>query len=96
VKLTTYLHLVPRSRIGEAIPPLPNTPSWRCAELQKKAQGQLLLYLYTYLVSLILICDYNKKRRLTKQVHCLNFSPPKPDKKIRVHVGHTIAGVDNI
>jgi hypothetical protein len=29
VKLTTHLHLVPRSKIREAIPPLPNTPSWR-------------------------------------------------------------------
>jgi len=27
VKLTTRLHLVPRSRMCEAIPPLPNTPS---------------------------------------------------------------------
>jgi hypothetical protein len=31
----------------EAIPPLPNTPSWRDAQL-KKAQRQLYLYLYFY------------------------------------------------
>jgi hypothetical protein len=29
VKLTTHLHLVPRSRMRGAIPPLPNKPSWR-------------------------------------------------------------------
>jgi hypothetical protein len=28
------------------IPPLPNTPSWRGAQLKKRAQGQLYLYLY--------------------------------------------------
>jgi hypothetical protein len=44
VKLTTHLHLVPRSRMREAIPPLPNTPSWCGSEL-RKAQGQLYLYL---------------------------------------------------
>jgi hypothetical protein len=30
-----------------AIPPLPNTPSWRGAQLKKEAQGQLYLYLLT-------------------------------------------------
>jgi hypothetical protein len=29
-----------------AIPPLPNTLPWRGAQLKKKAQGQLYLYLY--------------------------------------------------
>jgi hypothetical protein len=33
--------------MSEAIPSLPNTPSWRGAQL-KKAQGQLYLYLYTH------------------------------------------------
>jgi len=31
VKLTTHFHLVPRLRIHGAIPPLPNTSSWRGA-----------------------------------------------------------------
>jgi hypothetical protein len=31
VKLTTHLHLVPRPRMYGAIPPLPNTSSWRGA-----------------------------------------------------------------
>jgi len=35
VKLTTHLHLVSKSRILGAIPPLPNTPSWRGAQLRK-------------------------------------------------------------
>jgi hypothetical protein len=43
MKLTTHLHLVPRARIHEAIPLLPNMPSWHGARL-KKAQGQLYLY----------------------------------------------------
>jgi hypothetical protein len=42
----THLHVVPRSRMRGAIPPLPNTPSWRGAQLQRKAQGQLYFYLY--------------------------------------------------
>jgi hypothetical protein len=33
VKLTTDLHLVPRSRMRGAIPPFPNTSSWRGAWL---------------------------------------------------------------
>jgi hypothetical protein len=46
MKLTTHLHLVPRSRMHGAIPPLPNTPPWHGAQLKKKAWGQLHLYLY--------------------------------------------------
>jgi hypothetical protein len=44
VKLTTHLHLVPRSKKNGAIPPLPQYAfmAW-C--LVKKAQGQLYLYL---------------------------------------------------
>jgi hypothetical protein len=34
LKLTTHLHLLPRSRMREAIPPLPNTPSWRGVQLK--------------------------------------------------------------
>jgi hypothetical protein len=41
-KLTNHFNLVPRSRIRGAISPLPNTPSWRGAELNK-AEGQLYL-----------------------------------------------------
>jgi len=35
-----------------AIPPLPNTPSWRGAQSKKKAQGQLYLYLAMILCAL--------------------------------------------
>jgi hypothetical protein len=42
VNLTTHLHPVPRSRMRGAIPPLPNTPPRRSAQL-KEAQGQLQL-----------------------------------------------------
>jgi hypothetical protein len=42
VKLTTYLHLVTRSRMRGAISPLPNTPP-RCGAQLKVAQGQLYL-----------------------------------------------------
>jgi hypothetical protein len=37
MKLTIYLHLVPRSRMLEAKPPLPNTPSWLGSQLRKHA-----------------------------------------------------------
>jgi hypothetical protein len=36
VKLTTYLHLVLRSRMRGAIPSLSNMPSWRGAQLLRK------------------------------------------------------------
>jgi hypothetical protein len=36
VKLTTHLHLVPGSKKRGAIPPLPNTPSWRGAQLKHR------------------------------------------------------------
>jgi hypothetical protein len=46
VKLTTHLHLMPRSRMRRGIPPLPNTHPWRDSQLQNKAQGQIYLYIY--------------------------------------------------
>jgi hypothetical protein len=36
VKLTTHLHLLPTSKMREAVPPLPNTPSWRGAQKRKQ------------------------------------------------------------
>jgi hypothetical protein len=36
LKLTTHLHLIPRSRMRGAILPLPNTPSWRGAHLNHR------------------------------------------------------------
>jgi hypothetical protein len=47
VKLTTHLHLVPSSRMRGAIPPFPNTSSWRGAQL-KKAQEQLYISWCSY------------------------------------------------
>jgi hypothetical protein len=44
VKLTTHLHLVPRSRMRGAIPPLPQYAFMAWCSV-KKAQGQLYLYL---------------------------------------------------
>jgi len=38
VKLTTNLHPMPRSRTRGAIPPLPNMPSWRGAQLKLKGK----------------------------------------------------------
>jgi len=38
MKLTAYLHLMPRLRMSEAIPLHPHTPLWH-------AEGQLYLYL---------------------------------------------------
>jgi hypothetical protein len=36
VKLTIHFYIAPRSRIRGAIPPLPNTPSWRGAYLKHR------------------------------------------------------------
>jgi hypothetical protein len=46
VKLTTHLHLVPRSRIHGAIPPLSNTSSWRGAQLKHRD------FTFTFILSL--------------------------------------------
>jgi hypothetical protein len=43
VKLITHIYLMPKSRMGEAIPPLPNTPSWRGAQFKKKHKEILSL-----------------------------------------------------
>jgi hypothetical protein len=42
VKLTTHLHLEPRSRMRGAIPPLPNMPSWSGAQLKHRGNFTLL------------------------------------------------------
>jgi hypothetical protein len=52
VKLTTHLHLPQKSRMRGAIPPVPNTPSWRGAQL-KNAQGQLCLYIHDIVMIII-------------------------------------------
>jgi hypothetical protein len=46
VKLTTHLWCQAQG-MGGAVPPLPNMPSWRGAQLGG-AQGQLYLYLYIF------------------------------------------------
>jgi hypothetical protein len=44
VKLTTPLHIVPRSRMRGAIYPLPNTSSWRGTQLRKHRHNFTLSY----------------------------------------------------
>jgi hypothetical protein len=44
---TTYLHLVPRSIMRGAIPPLPTTPSWRGTQF-KKSIGTTLPFTFTF------------------------------------------------
>jgi hypothetical protein len=48
VKLTAHLHLVPRSRMRGAIPPLPNTPSWRGAQLKHRDNFTFTFYTYYF------------------------------------------------
>jgi hypothetical protein len=43
--LTTHLHLVPRSRMRGAMPPLPNTPSWHGTHL-KESTGTTLSFIH--------------------------------------------------
>jgi hypothetical protein len=45
VKLTTHLHLEPRSRMPRAIPPLPNMPSWCGAQLKHRDNFTVTFYL---------------------------------------------------
>jgi hypothetical protein len=47
VTVCTALHLVPKSRVGEAIPPLPQYTFMTWCPVE--AQGQLYLYYCTYL-----------------------------------------------
>jgi len=48
VKLITHFPLVPRSRMCGAIPPLPNTPLWRGAQLKKESMGTTLPSSHTH------------------------------------------------
>jgi hypothetical protein len=48
VKLTTHPHLVPRSRIGGAVPPFPSTSSRRGAHLKHGDNFTLYQYLLDY------------------------------------------------
>jgi len=59
VELTTHLHLVRRSRMRGAIPPLPQYAfmAWSLV----KAQGQLYLYLYLSIYLFIYIHFLRKK-----------------------------------
>jgi len=57
VKLTTYLHLVPRSRMHVAIPPLRNTSSWRGAQLKLRD--------FTFVTSFSSVEILSKTNRLT-------------------------------
>jgi hypothetical protein len=45
VRVSPHLHLVPRSRMRGAIPPLPNTPSWNGAQLMHKDNFTFYLYI---------------------------------------------------
>jgi len=54
VKLTTHLHLVPRSRIRRTIPPLPNTPSWRGARLKHRDNFSFTSY-FTVIIRIFFV-----------------------------------------
>jgi hypothetical protein len=71
MKLTTHLHLEPRSRMRGAITPLPNTPLWRGAQL-KKAQRQLYLYYKSHNPILRFIC-YNELHSTRSKLFSLNL-----------------------
>jgi len=47
VKLITYLHILPRSRMCGSIPPFPNTPSWCGGQLKKHRGNSTSLCLET-------------------------------------------------
>jgi hypothetical protein len=56
VKITTYLHLVPRSRKYGSVHPLPHTPTWRSAlSVKHREDFTFLLHIYssTALVDII-------------------------------------------
>jgi hypothetical protein len=63
VKLTTHLHLVPRSNNAwsYAIPPLPNTPSWRGAQLKESIGTTLPFNLLNDRYKLILYRKCSRK-----------------------------------
>jgi hypothetical protein len=48
VKLTTHLQLVPRSKNVWSYTPLPNTPSWRGAQLKLRDNFTFYYYYYYY------------------------------------------------
>jgi len=74
VKLTTHLHLMSKSRMRGAVPPIPNTPSWRGARL--KAQRQLYLYLYLCLKTSLNIVDLKTKQTDNTTLKCPCYLNP--------------------
>jgi hypothetical protein len=55
VKLATHLHLVSRSRMREAIPPLPQYALMAWCSFEE--QGQLCLYLIPYEIKQYVLLD---------------------------------------
>jgi hypothetical protein len=55
VKLTTHLYLVPRSKNEWSYTPLPNTPSWLCAQLKKKSTGTTFTFIFIIIIIIIII-----------------------------------------
>jgi len=56
VKLTTHLQLLPRLRMCGAIPPTPNTSSWRSISLRIGTTLPLPLYAYLTVIPMMQLC----------------------------------------
>jgi hypothetical protein len=54
VELSIHLHVVLRSRMLGAIFPLPNTPSWRRAQLKKHRDNFTFIFTFTFTFTFIL------------------------------------------
>jgi hypothetical protein len=73
VKLTTHLHLVPRSRIRGAIPPLPNTPSRRGAKLNNGDN-----FTFNILPCMAAVCFYSLRCRFHTMTTTVAFVAVTP------------------
>jgi hypothetical protein len=66
-KVTTHLHLMPRSRNCGTIPPLPHTPSWRGAQLKHRDKFNSYLYILTLRVGKSVVVMQNYKKNISRK-----------------------------
>jgi hypothetical protein len=70
VRLTTHLHLVPRSRMRGAIPPIPRYVFMVWCSVKKKEQGQIFLNFYFFLQLLVPVTRNCSKLNYTTFIRC--------------------------
>jgi hypothetical protein len=81
MKLTTHLHLVPRSKMYAVIPPFPSMPSWHGDQLKHRDNFTFYLYLMAYskaklkaaVIEHLLVSDHSEQEMHQKDFYLCEF-----------------------